>query len=186
MIEFINNLSSAEQVLWYIALPSTSVFLVMTLLAFIGIDSTEALEADIEVESSSDNTFEFYTLRNLISFLTTFSWTGIVLLKNNIDLFNTIIISVLFGIIVVLLLSSIFYYFSKLQVDYTPDIKQSIGKEATVYLKIPKNGIGQVITSYGGGNRTVKATSKNFDIPTGSRVKIISEASGILTVEPIQ
>jgi membrane protein implicated in regulation of membrane protease activity len=186
MQEFFQSLQGPEQIFWYIAIPSSIVFLIMTVLTFVGMDSTDGLEADFEGDTEgSSGAFQLFTLRNLISFLTVFSWSGIICLKNSVSLTGTISISTTLGLIMVLILSSLFYFISKLQVDYTPNIKNTIGSDGLVYLRIPKNGIGKVKVIYGGASRIVNATSKEYDCPTGSRVKITSEESGLLIVEPI-
>jgi membrane protein implicated in regulation of membrane protease activity len=186
MIEFLESLQGPEKVFWYMAIPSSIVFLIMTVLTFMGMDSTDGLDADFEGDTEdSGGAFQLFTFRNLVSFITVFSWSGITCLQNSMSLTTSLIVSVLLGLVMVLILSSLFYFIGKLQVNYTPDIKHSIGKLGKVYLRIPKNGTGKVIVSYGGTNRIVDAMSKEYDCPTGSRVKITSEESGVLIVEPI-
>lgn len=186
MIEFLDSLQGPEKIFWFIAIPSSIVFLIMTVLTFIGMDSTDGLDADFEGDTEdSGGAFQLFTLRNLVSFLAVFSWSGITCLKNSISLTSTLSISIILGLVMVLILSSLFYFTGKLQANYTPDPKHSIGKLGKVYLRIPKNGTGKVIVSYGGTNRIVDAMSNEHDCPTGSRVKIISEDSGVLIVEPI-
>lgn len=184
MIEFFETLNGPVKIFWYMAIPSSIIFLIMTVLTFIGMDSTDGLEADFEGDTeSSGGAFQLFTLRNLISFLTVFSWTGIVCLKNEMSLTISITLGLILGFLMVVILSSMFYFISRLQVDYSPDIKNTIGKQAIVYLRIPKNGIGQISVSFGGTSRIVKATAKENDCPTGSRVVVTSIESDVLVVE---
>jgi membrane protein implicated in regulation of membrane protease activity len=186
MQEFLQSLQGPGQIFWYIAIPSSIIFLIMVVLTFMGMDSTDGLEADFDGDSEgSQGAFQLFTLRNIISFLTVFSWSGIICLNNSMSLTSTILASIVLGLIMVLILSSLFYFISKLQIDYMSNSKDAIGKKGTVYLRIPENGIGKIIVSYGGANRVIDAKSNGIECPTGSRVIIISEESGLLVVESI-
>ena len=76
-----------------------------------------------------------------------------------------------------------FYLLFKMAHDNSPDVKHTIGREATVYLRIPANGQGKINVEFGGAIREISATS-TFECPTGSRVKVIKHTSGNVEVVP--
>lgn len=190
MTEFFSSMPNDLFTFWMIAVPFTVFFVLQTALTFIGMDSGGDLDTDADVDTDSDSDsapFQLFTLRNLVAFMTMFGWTGIVCLNSDISLGMSIFIATLSGLAMVIVLSSIFYFTSKLQSDATPNPRSAIGREGTVYLTIPGNGkLGKINVVYGGSIRTVDAISTGPEIPTGSRVKVVAENSGDLIVEAIE
>ena len=67
-----------------VAIPTSLIFLIQTIMTFAGVDATDGLEADFDGELAHGETpFQLFSLRNLINFLLGFSWTGV-------SFFNTI------------------------------------------------------------------------------------------------
>lgn len=179
MIEFFNSMTSMEFAFWIIAIPSTIFFTLQIASTFLIGDLD--MDSDVEVDGMP---FEMFTLRNLIAFLTVFSWTGIVCIEHSMSLPSTLIISMLSAITVVLMLSSLFYFMSKLAQENNIDSSSAIGKIGTVYLRIPENGIGKINVIYGGARRESPATSK-YAIATGESIRVIGKEHDTLIVEPL-
>jgi len=181
-------MTQAQFTFWMIAIPSTIVFILQMIMTFMVGDSDVDVDTHVDVDVKGDSgdgaPFQMYTLRNLIAFLTVFSWTGITCLYNSMSLTTSVVISSLAGLIMLLVLSSLFYFTSKLAQNNIVDSISTIGRSATVYLKIPAMGKGKINVTYGGATREECATSK-VDIPTGATVKVIGKEAGILVVEPI-
>lgn len=184
MIDFFNSLSTAEHTFFMIAIPSTIFFAMQVIATFFIGDFDGGSDVDVGSDGDLGVPFEMFTLRNLIGFLTVFSWTGIICLGNSFSLTTAIIVSTLAGLAMVVVTSSLFYFMSKLAQNN--DITQStaIGREGIVYLTIPAMGTGKINVKFGGAIRNVTATS-NVDILTGTRVKVTGEKAGILVVEPL-
>ena len=73
-MELLENLEPFLRTLWYIAIPTSIIFLIQTVMTFIGADGADGSDIDLE---HGDSHFQVFSLRNLINFLLGFSWTGI-------------------------------------------------------------------------------------------------------------
>ena len=77
-MENFSELDTLLKVFWYLAIPSSLIFLVQTVMTFIGADATDGLEADFDSNlEGAQGPFQFFSFRNLIHFLLGFGWTGI-------------------------------------------------------------------------------------------------------------
>jgi membrane-bound ClpP family serine protease len=81
---------------------------------------------------------------------------------------------------------TIFLLFNKLRVDNTGKLSDTIGTDGTIYLTIPKDGMGKVNVLIKGSHRTEDAISENgIEIKTGSRVKVTGTSGTNLIVEKV-
>lgn len=168
-----------QNILLYIAIPSSAIFLIMTIMSFVGMDSTDGVEADFNGDLDNDSSpIQLFTLRNLISFLMGLSWGGLMIFE---DFGKSQIYAILFGVIIGILivcLNLLFIYLSsKLHSPHITDMKSIIGNTATVYLTIPIQGdnkIGSISVILDGALKQLNAiTNDNLPIPTGSIVDIV-------------
>lgn len=179
-----------EKIYWAIALPFSAVFIIQLLMTLIGgggdgdIDATG--DADFDVDADAGIGFQFITLKNFIAFFTIFGWTGIACLDGGLSKGMTIFLSIVAGMLMMLLMATLFYLIGRLTESGTMKMDNAIGKTATVYLRIPaaKSGTGKVQVNIQGLRTLDAMTSNNEDIKSGSLVKIVSiEADDILMVE---
>ena len=144
------NLDPLLRIFWFVAIPTSLIFLIQTIMTFAGVDATDGLEADFDGDIAHGETpFQLFSLRNLINFLLGFSWTGI-------SFFNTIENkTVLIGLAVLVGAAFVYVFFliirqiQKLAEDNSFKIDSTINKTAEVYLAIPerKSGKGKVFVS---------------------------------------
>lgn len=174
---------------WYIALASTSVFVIQTILTFMGSNSMEGVEADFDGNLDSDSApFQMFSFRNLINFMLGFGWTGVAfysLISNKILL---IILACAVGVAFILMFFFLIKQILKLTEDNTFNIEKLIGKIGTVYLNIPpeKTGVGKVQVSLNGSVHELLAfTEASQMIKTNEAVKIVAVQDEILIVEKI-
>jgi len=189
LINLFENLRLIEQIYWTIAIPASIAFLIQLVFAFIGGDSGSDLgDVDTEIESDFGIEFQFLTLRNLIAFFTIFSWTGIACLDSDFSNLETILISFVAGIAMMLIMASLMYYLSKLQTSGTLNIKSAIGHTGTVYLPIPgeRQGVGKVqLTIQGSLHELSAVTAHTESLPTSKLVRVTDVLEGnLLLVEP--
>ncbi|PLX08783.1 MAG: hypothetical protein C0596_05640 [Marinilabiliales bacterium] len=179
-----------EKIYWAIALPFSAVFIIQLLMTLIGgggdgdIDATG--DADFDVDADAGIGFQFITLKNFIAFFTIFGWTGIACLDGGLSKGMTIFLSIVAGMLMMLLMATLFYLIGRLTESGTMKMDNAIGKTATVYIRIPaaKSGTGKVQVNIQGLRTLDAMTSNNEDIKSGSLVKIVSiEADDILMVE---
>ncbi|MDR2010147.1 MAG: serine protease [Bacteroidales bacterium] len=185
-----SSMETLEQIYWAIAIPFSIIFLIQLIMTIIGgigdtdLDNTGS--SDLEIETDDGIGFQFISLKNLIGFFTIFSWTGIACLDAGLNNWLCIVISIIAGLLMMIIMASIFYYMGKLVENGSMKIESAIGKTAQVYLRIPaKNaGIGKVQVNINGIKTLDAINNSSEEIKTGSIVKITGVNPGnILIVE---
>jgi hypothetical protein len=189
-MDILQNADPLLQTFWYIAAPVSVIFIIQTILTFVGGDSMDGVEADFEGDlSEGEAPFQLFSLRNLINFLLGFGWAGIAfytLIPNKALL---IIAAVIAGILFVAVFFVIVRVFWRLAEDNSFRMEHALNKTAEVYLTIPANrtGRGKILISTGGSLRELEAmTNEKEPIHSQSTVKIVKiENNNILIVEKI-
>jgi len=190
MKDFFNSMSSLEQAYWIIALVGSAVFLIIFALTFIGGADTdmEADASEFEVDDGGVG-FQFFTFKNVVAFFTIFGWTGVTCIDNGLSTSITLILSILAGLIMMVITSSIFYWVHKLAESGTLKIKNAIGVIGEVYLPIgaERSSMGKVQIKVQGSLRELEAiTDELEDLSTGTMVKVTEIVSAeILLVEKL-
>lgn len=189
-MEILDHLEPLLRSFWFIAIPTSIIFIIQTIMTFAGIDdSSDGIEADFDGDfSDTDAPFQLFSLRNLINFLLGFSWTGI-------SFYNTIanpIVLILFAFVIGVLFVALFFVIIKqvlkLGEDNTFKIANTLNKTAEVYLTIPehKTGKGKIMISVNGAFHELEAMTENDSIPSGATVKVVKiENQNILLVETL-
>ena len=171
------SLEMFDKVVWIIAFTVSLIFLIQTVMTFIGMDSDVGMDADFDGDMGDDSgPFQLFTFRNFINFFLGFSWTVIALREYVPNLTLLVLIASFVGAGIVAGIMFMFYFMGKMQQSGTMDIQQSIGKSADVYLTIPgyKNGMGKVHVNIQGSIRELDAITEADTLPSGSLVKVIS------------
>jgi hypothetical protein len=188
-MEFLTEMEPSLRALWYIALPVSFIFLLQTIMTFLGSDSTEGLNADFDGNlEGTEAPMQLFTLRNLINFLLGFSWTGITFYSTIPNYFLLIMISTLVGIGFVWIFFLIIRQIQKLAEDNTFKLDHALQKTGTVYLSIPENkqGVGKIAISIKGSQRELNAISLADRLETGAAIRVVGiEGNNLLIVEKI-
>lgn len=188
-MEFFENLDPLLKLFWYVAIPTSVIFLIQTILTFIGLDSSDGLEADFDGDlEGGDAPFQLFSLRNLINFLLGFSWTGISLYNSIASNAILITCSVLVGLGFVFIFFAVIRQITKLAEDNSFKLEMAIGRPADVYLRIPAEmaGKGKVMLSFKGSSRELDAmTRAHEEIPSGAVVRVLQVDGDILIVDKI-
>jgi membrane protein implicated in regulation of membrane protease activity len=189
MKDFFASMDGAQQFYWYIAIGASVIFIIQTIMTFIGADSDTGVDADFDGDlDASDSPFQLFSLRNLINFLLGFGWTGASLygiIENNVVLG---IVAALVGVLFIAIFFFLMRLLMKLAEDNSFNIENTIGKTGDVYMNIPaaKSGKGKVFISIKGSTHELPAiTTSKDDIKSGSLVKVISIEGDILVVIPL-
>ncbi|GHE62980.1 MULTISPECIES: hypothetical protein [Roseivirga] len=173
--EWWNALDTIHKIYWGLAIPFTLIFLIQMVLTFIGGEIEVDGDADFDVESDSGAGFQFFTLKNFIGFFTIFSWSGIASLDSGYSIATTLIVSTIAGLLMMTLMASLFYFFSKLTDSGTLNINNAKGAVAEVYMRIhgSRGNIGKVLVKVQGSLRELEAiTDDPEDLPTGAVVNV--------------
>ncbi len=195
IIEWWNSLSLVAQIFYCIAVPSTLVLIVQTILMFIGMseeadaDGADAdVSDDVDVDGNEDVGFDedldpngfdglrIFTVRGVIAFLVIFGWVGALLESMNVALWINIPVSSVCGFAMMVLLAFIFKAIMNLRSDGTIDIRNAVGTAGKVHLTIPpaRMGEGKVhILLQGSYVERDAVTDEPDPIPTGSEVVVV-------------
>lgn len=185
MMEFLQDLDTLHQTFWYIAIPVSVIFIIQTIMTFVGADATDGLDADFDGDfEGGDAPFQLFSLRNLINFLIGFSWAGVLLYNKIENKAILVLIAFVVGTAFLALFFILIRQILKLSEDNTFRIDNTIGKIATVYLTIPegKSGKGKVQVSVNGTTHELDAITENEGISSGTMVRITAIESGNLLI----
>jgi hypothetical protein len=167
-----------EQVFWVITIPATVVFLILLALTIFGSDADVDVDTDVDGDISDGDSipFQFLSLKNIVAFFAVFGWSGIGFINAGLPSWLVILLAFICGILMMLLMASLFYFMSKLAESGTLNMKNAVGKLGEVYLVIPGNraGIGKVQLNVQGSLRTLDAITDNAEnISTSSIIEVL-------------
>lgn len=199
MHEWWSEIPNFQKVFWYIAFPSTAIFIIQNILSILGVISfsddidffNDGVSHDINLEDISNEphesmdyadygnnekrSFRLFTMRNCIIFLTVFSWTGITASSSGLNKMLTIILSFLLGLFIMIIVSSIFYFIGNLSENGSMKLTNAINKVGEVYLTVPakRQGFGKVTIIIQGAYKELDAVTDGEDIKTGEKIVVI-------------
>jgi hypothetical protein len=188
-MEFLNSLEPLLKTLWFIAIPTSIIFLIQATMTFAGMDSSDGVNADFD--SNLDHTeapFQLFSLRNLIHFLLGFSWTGISFYNSISNTTVLLILSFVVGVSFVVAFFFIITQIQRLAENNSFRIENTINQIGTVYLTIPerKSGKGKVQVSVRGSFHELDAITEKEKIESSAMVRITKiESSNLVVVERI-
>ncbi|MBK6283407.1 MAG: hypothetical protein IPF54_12815 [Draconibacterium sp.] len=167
-----------EQVFWVITIPATVVFLILLALTIFGSDADVDVDTDVDGDISDGDSipFQFLSLKNIVAFFAVFGWSGIGFINAGLASWLVILIAFICGLLMMVLMASLFYFMSKLAESGTLNMKNAVGKLGEVYLVIPGNraGIGKVQLNVQGSLRTLDAITDDAEnILTSSIIEVL-------------
>lgn len=181
MGEIFNELTTIEKIYWIITIASSVFFIIQMIAVFVMGDMDVDGDTDFDVETDTGMPFQFFTLRNLVGFLTVFGWTGLGSIANGNTNTTTIIISVVAGLIMMVIMTALFYFISRMTDSGTLNMKNAIGKTATVYIPVhaKRANMGKVQVKIQGSLRELDAITDDEDeLKTGNVVIVLGVLDG--------
>lgn len=189
MFGFLENLEPLNQGFWYIALSASLIFLIQTILTFIGSDHTGALHTDFNSDAShGDSPFQLFSFRNLINFLLGFGWGGVAFYDSIGSKVLLFFVAIVIGTGFLILFFILILQILKLTEDNTFKLESLIGRTGEVYLTIPAkmSGMGKILISVNGTNHELQAmTEAEENIPSSHSVRVIYIYDKILVVSKV-
>lgn len=193
------GLSTVMKILWGVTLASSLIFLIQSIMTFIGADAGGDFDAagdipgDIPADggdlSNIDGGSNLYTFRNFINFLMGFGWSAILLNDSIKSKALLVIVSVLVGVALVAAVMWLFKWLNSMQQSGNINVRKSaVGCSGQCYLRIPeaRSGEGKVQITIQGSVREYDAVTDGDAIPTGKSIKVIEALdSNTLLVEEI-
>ena len=154
------GLSAMLKVLYCIAIPSTLLLVIQTILTLTGfgeggaganpsdtsgldleVDSADT-EIDLELDGADADigTLRLFTFQGIVAFSTTFAWVAICLVKGGMQSAPALLLGGLCGAAIMYVVAKLLQVSAKLAENGTFDIKSAIGESAQVYVMIPGGG----------------------------------------------
>ena len=197
IVEWWNALGVATQVFYCIALPSTLLLLIQTVMMFLGMgedaDSIDDVDIDGAELSEADGVFgdgdlsevqdvfgldglRIFTIRGLIAFFVVFGWVGIVMLGADVNLWITVPGAAVCGFAMMVALAFLVRGVMQLRSDGNTDNRNAIGIAGKVHLTVPpsRSGEGKVHVMLQGSYVERNAVTDSEEaIPTGCEVVVV-------------
>lgn len=187
-------MGTASQFFACVAIPSTLILIIQTVLLFLGIgndaDGVDDIPDDMD---SADGVFgedtaaegadlegfdglRIFTVRGVIAFLVVFGWVGIVMDGAGAPLYATVPVAAVAGAAMMLLLAFLFRAVMRLRSDGNTDNKNAVGTSGKVYLTVPpsRTGEGKVQIMLQGAYVERNAVTDDTEaIPTGCEIIVV-------------
>ena len=195
MIQWWNSLDTFARIYAFIAIPSTLVLVVQTILLMIGMnDGDEGLDltdngmVDTPGDGGSDG-LALFSIRGIMALLTVGGWSGLALYASGVSRPLTILISAACGLAALFAIAYLMRAVMKLQSSGNISLSHAIGKTGRVYIPIPPHtqGSGKITLTL--QERFLEAdavTTAERKLVTGEAVRVVAtDDSGLLVVEPV-
>lgn len=177
------SLSVLMKILWGISLAATLVFVIQSIMTFVGADADSNFDVDVDTSmdgadlSNIDGGSNLYTFRNFVNFCLGFGWSAILLEESIPNVALRIVVAVLIGIALVALVMWMFKWLAGMQQSGNINVRKSaVGCEGKVYLTIPANrsGEGKVQITIAGAVREYNAVCESDKpLPTGTSIRVV-------------
>ena len=182
------DLSPVMKLLWSVTLTATLIFVIQTVMTFLGADA-DGTDFDMDVDTSMDGSdlsnieggSNLYTFRNLVNFFLGFGWSAILLQPSVKSTALLIFVSVLVGVALVVAVMYLFKWLSSMQQSGNINVyKSAVGCQGKCYLRIPgeRAGEGKVQITIQGAVREYNAVTDGDEIKTGTSVKVLEAIDG--------
>jgi len=139
-------------------------------------------DAGTAVESVA--TFKLLSVRSITAFGLLFGWAGVLYSRGTEPGPNlTLLYSVLWGVVGMLIVSAIFYFLMRMTETGTRRLATALGQPATVYMDIPAGGAGQVRVMISGAVSFVSARVAGGEALKAGTPVVVKRIIGPNTVE---
>jgi len=188
-MEFFSGLDPLLRTFWFIAIPVSVIFLIQAVMTFVGMDSSDGVEADFDADlDHGDTPFQLFSFRNLTNFLLGFGWTGISFYGTIGNKILLVLLAIAVGGIFVASFFFMMQQIQKLAEDNSFRIENALNLVCSVYLTIPekKSGKGKVQVSVKGSFHELDAITENEKIESSAMVRIVKiENNNLVVVQRI-
>ncbi len=187
MMMWWNSLSMASQVFALIAIPTTILLLIQTVLMFLGIghdaDGADMMPDDAvpdtdfdDLDAGAMDSLHIFTIRGIIAFFVVFGWVGVVMDSARVNLWITVPVAILCGFAMMVVLALLLRAVMRLRAGGNLDNRNALGTAGTVYLAVPaaRSGVGKVnVLLQGSYVERDAVTDDEESIPTGAQIVVV-------------
>lgn len=180
-------LNANEQVFWVVALVASAIFIVQAILTLIGMDSDVDMDFDFTDGDTMDTggAVSLFSIRSLVNFFVGFGWAGVTFVNMIPQAWVVYVISIIVGLCFAYLYILLRKNLMKLERNGAMKTSDCLGCDATVYLRIPGNGLGKgkVQISLNGSVHELDAITHGEELRSGSQVTVTEVKGNVLVVE---
>lgn len=187
MIEWWTSLSLVMKILWAITLSASLIFVLQTILTFIGADGDLNADFDTDVDvadggdgASGHSGMGLLTFRNFVNFFLGFGWTAILLHGQIASSGLLLAVATVVGVLLVCAVMLLFKWITGMQQSGNIDLYRSaVGCRGNVYIPVPaeRSGAGKVQISINGSVREYAAVTDGDALPTGADIHVVEVVS---------
>ena len=192
MINWWNELMLVQQIFALIAIPSTVLIVIQTILLLIGIGGDTDTDVDADLSDGidvPDDGLAIFSVRGILSMLCITGWVAVALLETALPSWLSISIAIACGVATLIGIAYLMRAINRLQSSGNIDIENCVGKIGEVYIPIPSagNGSGKVtVTVQEKFSEFTAITTAEETLKTGAYVRVVAVSeSGVLVVEPV-
>ncbi len=213
MLTWWGTLTLLQKVLALVAIPSSLVLVLQTILMLVGLGSHgdvdaghDAMDGDVghdlpdhaaaghamdhlhSAEAADTAAFQVFSLRSVLAFFVLFGWVGLAMTGEGAPAWLSILVAFLAGTAGLLLTAWLFYLMQKLQASGNVHLSNAVGQVGEVYIPIPGAfaGSGKVNVMVQGRWMECDAQTAGEALKTGHSVRVVDVRGGTtLIVEPV-
>lgn len=190
MFEWWEALGTVQRVFALIAIPSTLIMIIQTVMLMLGWigDSDVDIDDDIDADGGDDG-LALFSVRGIVAMLAVTGWTAIAFIESGMNQILSVVISIVLGFLTLVGMAYFMRAVYRLQASGNIDVGNAVGKVAKVYIPIAANTKKQ-----GKVTMTLQEKYCEFDaittssetLTTGSYVRVVAvDGAGVLVVEPL-
>ena len=192
MIEWLNSMDVMTRIFWAIALASSLIFVIQSVLTFVGADADASgmdMDAGASVDDPSDmgTGMGLLTFRNFVNFFLGFGWMALIMKEKTSSLSLVIIVSAIVGALLVVAVMMLFKWLGSMQETGNIDVyKSAVDCRGTVYLTVPaeRRGEGKVQIVINNSVREYNAQTDGPELKTGASIRVVDIVNpNVLLVE---
>jgi membrane protein implicated in regulation of membrane protease activity len=201
MMPWLESLSTLEKVFFAAAAVGGGLFAIRLVMAFVGMGGGEdgggdtdhgGADADhsgADGDGTADHgdgttvhdmmSFKLLSFQGLTGFFMMFGLVGLAMSRGQSGAFAALAAGTVAGLAIVWVVDRLFRLFSNMQSAGNVSLRQAIGQDGTVYLKIPAGEIGKVRVMVQGYLKVLDATAEDkSEILSDARIKVTNITDG--------
>ena len=190
MIAWWNSLELIQQIFAIIAIPSTVIMIIQTVMLVIGMAGGSDADVDDDIgDDVGDDGLALFSIRGIVSMLAVTGWCTVAFIESGLNQVLSVVISLALGIATLFGIAYLLKAIYRLQSSGNIDAGNAVGKVGKVYIPIAAKAekAGKItITVQEKFCEMDAITTASETLKTGSYVRVVAvDDSGMLVVEPL-
>jgi hypothetical protein len=178
MNEWWNAFTGVERFFLTVAIPFSLLTLIQLIMELIGMGGDHGHDSGGldggDVGGFYDH-LHFFSVRNMIYFLTMFGWVGLACTKGGFPVILVVPFGIIAGLVTTVIIAWIFYALSKFTESGNVQLSNALGKVGNVYLPIPakRTGKGAVQVAVQGILQELDAITDGDNLSSGTSIQVV-------------